>query len=203
MERKIRNQIENIKCQKIINAVHFFFKQDDVYTAKVWNISQENSTTISLINYYYGNKKLIFNEIIVYNTRIFFKKLGSVLNDRKTNTDQKIEFVVLQYVDLILHKPDFAVFIIYELLSDSVKEDIISLKQEFILNSYFMEQISELKKYKANSSILILTIVNLIRMMLLPLVYNENSGLQFFKILIEERKKLLPLWISSSKYDNQ
>ncbi|STO18972.1 transcriptional repressor BetI [Flavobacterium hibernum] len=201
-EKTIRNHIEEIRQQKIIAASRFFFKQKNYASHKVWDVRKENDGSALLTNYYFNNKQKVLQKVIVQNTIMLFNVLAPVLNSREKTVIQKIEFIVLAYIDLLLEKPDFAAFILNELLSDSSKIDVIAIKREYLLNSYFMMQILELKKESKNKFNPVQQILNLIGMILLPLATvkrfanSEITENRRYLVLLEERKKMLPLWTS-------
>lgn len=201
-EKTIRNHIEEIRQQKIIAASKFFFKQKTYVSHKVWDVRKENDGSALLTNYYFNNKQKVLQKVIVQNTIMLFNVLAPVLNSREKTVIQKIEFIVLAYIDLLLEKPDFAAFILNELLSDSSKIDVIAIKREYLLNSHFMLQILELKKESKNKFNPVQQILNLIGMILLPLASvkrfanSEITENRRYLVLLEERKKMLPLWTS-------
>lgn len=201
-EKTIRNHIEEIRQQKIIAASRFFFKQKNYASHKVWDVRKENDGSSFLTNYYFNNKQKVLQKVIVQNTIMLFNVLAPVLNSREKTVIQKIEFIVLAYIDLLLEKPDFAAFILNELLSDSSKIDVIAIKREYLLNSHFMMQILELKKESKNKFNPVQQILNLIGMILLPLATvkrfanSEITENRRYLVLLEERKKMLPLWTS-------
>ena len=201
-EKTIRNHIEEIRQQKIIAASRFFFKQKNYASHKVWDVRKENDGSSFLTNYYFNNKQKVLQKVIVQNTIMLFNVLAPVLNSREKTVIQKIEFIVLAYIDLLLEKPDFAAFILNELLSDSSKIDVIAIKREYLLNSHFMMQILELKKESKNKFNPVQQILNLIGMILLPLASvrrfanSEITENRRYLVLLEERKKMLPLWTS-------
>lgn len=201
-EKTIRNHIEEIRQQKILAASKFFFKQKNYVSHKVWDVRKENDGSVLLTNYYFNNKQKVLQKVIVQNTIMLFNVLAPVLNSREKTVIQKIEFIVLAYIDLLLEKPDFAAFILNELLSDSSKIDVIAIKREYLLNSHFMLQILELKKESKNKFNPVQQILNLIGMILLPLASvrrfanSEITENRRYLVLLEERKKMLPLWTS-------
>lgn len=202
-EKTIRNQIEETRQQKIIAAAKFFFTLKAYNTNKTWDVRQYNDNNTSLANYYFHNKERIFNEVIFRNMILIFNTLDPVLNDRKKTAAEKIEFLVLESSNLFLEKPDFAIFLLNELLSDSDKIDVIMIIKEKLINSYFQTQLLELRKSRLNNFNPVQVLLNLIGMILLPLASTElhsHSALIANRRLYEmifERKKLLPLWISS------
>lgn len=201
--KTIRNHIEEVRQHKVIAAVQFFFKQKDYSTFKIWDFRQENDSNLSIVNYYFHDKERIFNKLICQNTIALFNTLQPVLSDREKTAVEKFEFIVLEYINLLLEKPDFAIFLLNELLSESNKIDVIVIKKEKLLNSYFLIQLLELKKSRLNKFNPVQMLLNLIGMILLRIVstdfYTKSTVIinKQFTEMIDERKKLLPLWISS------
>lgn len=191
------------KEKKIIMAANFFFRQKNFVLPKHWVNHRAEITDTSVINYYSQEKRTNINSLCTENTALFFVELALVLNDPLTSLEQKIESIVLQYVDLLFENPDFAMAILHELLSEENKNKTENARMQFVLNSLFMKQLYESKKKKNFNPIPLL--INLIGMLLLPLAIkndNFNSDFNFnsnqLKDLIEQRKKLLPIWIAAN-----
>lgn len=207
-EKNIRNHIEEVRQQKVIAAAKFFFKQKDYSTYKIWDVRPVDDSNLSVVNYYFHNKERIFNKLIYQNTIALFNILQPILSDREKTAIEKFEFIVLEYINLLLEKPDFAIFLLNELLSESTKIDVIVIKKEQLLNSYFLIQLLELKKSRLNNFNPVQMLLNLIGMILLPIVstdfYSKSTVIinKQFTEMIDERKRLLPLWISSMFQSN-
>ncbi|PBJ07991.1 TetR/AcrR family transcriptional regulator [Flavobacterium sp. ACN6] len=202
-EKTIRTYMEETRQQKIIAAAKFFFTLKDYSSYKTWDISSYNETNPSLVNYYFHNKTRIFNKVIFQNVMVLFNTLHEVLDDRKKTAVEKIEFLVLEYTHLLLEKPDFAIFLLNEIVSESDKIDVLVIMKEKLFNSCFQLQLLELRKSRLNNFNPGQMLLNLIGMVLLPIVstaFHSHSAVvvnRQFYTMIGERKKLLPLWISS------
>jgi hypothetical protein len=202
-EKSIRGHIETVRKQKVIAAAKLFFKLKAYVSHEIRDIRKESSGKEWLVNYYFHSKQKVMEKVIVQNTLLLFNTLAPVLNDSEKTVIQKIEYIVLVYIDLLLEKPDYAIYILNELLSQSTKIDIIAIKREYLLNSHFMMQVLELKKKRNNNFNPIQMILNLIGMVLLPLAsvdsYAKSASKENrqFTVLIEQRKKMLPLWTSA------
>lgn len=186
--------------QKIIMAAGFFFRHKNFVSPKNLSTNRGEITDTAILNYYSQCRSI--NELCTSNTALFFVELALKINDPLTSLEQKIETIVLQYIDLLFENPDFAMAVLHELLSENKSDKTKNARIQFVLNSLFMKQLFELKNKKIIKPISLL--MNLVGMVLLPLTikndgfdYDSNLNNTQLKNLIEEQKKFLPIWISA------
>lgn len=196
--RTIRKQIQMGKQQKIIAAVHLFFKHKDSKYSKETDNTKLDTTSLCGINYYLEQENWVFRERARQNSIAFFDHLSVVFSTHSTR-EQKIECVVLTYVKLLFEKPDFAAYLITDLMSSPNEKLSHHLRNRYPFNQLFACKTGDLKICSSFS-----VIISLIGMILLPLAmiyYPENNEVSQFnelENLIEQRKKLLPLWIKTA-----
>lgn len=199
----IKNHLDAARQHKIRAAAHFFFKQEGVAFYKEYSFSKENALKPSNVNYYFNDAKGIFNKLKIKNTAVFFEQIEPILNDFNTDGVQKMEQLVVSYLNLLFEKPDFAVYVMDELLKDFSAAESNFAGMWPVADSLFIKQLEGLKgrgKIRKNP---VQFMVNLVGMVLLPIVVRDQDSLSApfsnddFNLLIDERKKFLSLWISS------
>lgn len=198
-QNTIRGQIQMARRQKIIAAVHLFFRHKDFSGSEKEDFIKQNTTILSGINYYFEQENWVFRERARHNSALFFAEVLQTLNNTQATAEQKLEQFVLKYIELLFEKPDFAAYLITTISSVTNKADLrLSICRDG-LESLLIRKMSAL--YSCNPVPLI---ISLIGMLLLPLVMialpENDQFLDFheFEDLIQERKKLLPLWIGSA-----
>lgn len=198
-QNTIRGQIQMARRQKIIAAVHLFFRHKDFSGSEKEDFIKQYTTILSGINYYFEHENWVFRERARHNSALFFAEVLQTLNNTQATAEQKIEQFVLKYIELLFEKPDFAAYLITTISGVTNKADLRRSISRDGSQSLLIRKMSAL--YSCNPVPLI---INLIGMLLLPLVMialpENDQFLDFheFEDLIQERKKLLPLWIGSA-----
>lgn len=195
----IRKQIQTARRHKIIAAVDLFFRHKDFSGNNNGDITKQDMSALSGINYYFEQENWVFRGRAQDNTTLFFAELLQTLNNTQITEEQKLEQIVLKYVALLFEKPDFAAYLITNISVVTKKTNLGLASAQDVLESRVIRKTNAL--YSCNP---VPVIISLIAMLLLPLAmisFTENDPfLDFpaFEDLIEERKKLLPLWIRAA-----
>lgn len=195
----IRGQIQTARRQKIMAAVDLFFKHKDFSGNSNGDIINQDMSTLSGINYYFEQENWVFRERARSNMALFFAELLQTLNNTHSTAEQKMEQLVLKYVELLFEKPDFAAYLITNNFSDTYKSDLALSGYQDRLESMVISKTIALYSFNPFP-----VMISLIGMLLLPLkiiirpAEHQFSLANEFEELIEDRKKLLPLWIQSA-----
>jgi len=129
-----------------------------------------------------------------------FNKVEPVLNDENTSLFEKIEICVGYYIDQVLENPDFPFFMVNEVMAGSTKLPIIS-NIKTLINSHFAQQLRALETDGKINFHPINIIWNISGMIMFPfltrpqLLQTGNFNSDEFYQLMQERKKLIPLWM--------
>ena len=180
-------------------AVDLFFKHKDFSGNSNGDIIKQDMRTLSGINYYFEQENWVFRERARSNMALFFAELLQTLNNTHSTAEQKMEQLVLKYVELLFEKPDFAAYLITNNFSDTYKSDLALSGYQDRLESMVISKTIALYSFNPFP-----VIISLIGMLLLPLTIiirpeeDQCSLANEFEELIEDRKKLLPLWIQSA-----
>lgn len=112
VQSTIRGQIQTARRQKIMAAVDLFFIHKDFSGNKNKDVIKQSSSVLSGINYYFEQENWVFRERARSNRTLFFAELLQTLNNTHSTAEQKLEQLVLKYVELLFEKPDFAAYLI-------------------------------------------------------------------------------------------
>ncbi len=183
--------------QKIKNAAREVFMKKGYSATRTRDIAEAANTNLALVNYHFKSKENLFRIIV---EDIFNQFLGSLipfLANTEISLDRKVEILVEEYTEVMIKNPDFPFFVINEMRNN---KEILKNTLEEARNI----SIPVIKKQLEERNIQMSVgnfIVNIISLTLFPFVAQtlmESSKLiekERFPEFIEERKKLIPIWI--------
>jgi AcrR family transcriptional regulator len=197
METKLDESTE----AKIKEAARVVFTQKGYDSATVRDIAKEADISVSLVNYYFRSKEKLFLLCMAENLQRLLAGDEPILNDESTTIIEKLQKLVVLHMNMLLENPDFPTFIVNEMLSGSSDLPEIQLRIDMMANSVLAKQLKALKregKLKMNPMHLVMNVAG---MMLFPFLAKprlvKNCGINDmeFRQMIQERKKMIPLWI--------
>jgi hypothetical protein len=129
----------------------------------------------------------------------------TLVNDPETTLQQKIEILISHYIDMLIKNPDIPIFVLSAINADP-KKLISKLGFDKVQHSniYLVKQWKELtanSKTPAFNPIHLL--INVLSMTIFPFIASpllrNRTGMSMdeFNALMEERKKLIPMWVST------
>lgn len=204
MAKNKRTPIDTSTEEKIKEAARVVFHRKGFAATRTRDIAEEAGINLALLNYYFRSKQKLFELIMVETTAAFFRTMDIVLNEKNSSLEEKVAHIVSNYIDLILKEPDLPIFMLSEIRNNP---DLLLQRlpiEQVIMKSVFFQQhrqaVGEGRITEANPlhfllNILGLTLFPLIASPLLKRVGNLNE--EDFHQLMEERKKLIPVWIKS------
>lgn len=187
--------------EKIKEAARIVFTRKGFVSTTVRDIAAEADINLALVNYYFRSKQKLFDLIMIETIEKLFSEILVIVMDESTSLNKKIELIVVHYIDQLLNNPDFPLFIVNEILSGSNKFPAFLKNAAAIKGSYFFKQLNELntdKKLEINPIHILMNIIGLIIFPFLGRrVLEKAAGVEEddFRDLMEERKKLIPIWI--------
>lgn len=196
--------------EKIKGAAKKIFLKKGYAATRTRDIAEEAGLNLALLNYYFRSKEKLFDIIMLENLQHFIEGMREILNGKETTIEQKIGTIVSNYIDLLIQQPDLPLFVLHELRTNP-KELISKIDREkFINRSYFMQQVREgIKEGKIAAVNPLHFLMNIIGLTIFPFVASpilQNIGglkQQDFNVLMEERKKLIPVWIKAMMKKNK
>lgn len=190
--------------EKIKNAARTVFHKKGYAATRTRDIAEEAGINLALLNYYFRSKEKLF-EIIMFETLFgFMQNLVMVMNDEKSTLEKKVELTALNYIDLIIKEPNIPIFMLSEIRNrpDNLLEKL-PVKQLIMNSSFFMQHQKAVAAGKIIEPNPLHFLMNLIGLVVFPFIAEPLlkgiGGLndtQFNK-LMQERKKLIPVWIKA------
>ena len=190
--------------QRIINAARKVFHEKGYDATRTRDIAEEAGINLALLNYYFRSKEKLFDIIVFETMEKFFQSLKEVFNDEKTSIEQKVEALVEKYVDLLSRHPEIPLFILSEVRKRPAElVQRIGMK-ELVMQSFFLRQYME----EANSGKIKMLhplhfIMNILGLTVFPFIASPilrsigNLSPADWNDLMQERKKMVPVWIKS------
>jgi AcrR family transcriptional regulator len=189
---------------KIKNAAKIVFHKKGYAAARTRDIAEEAGINLALLNYYFRSKEKLFVLVMIETLTEFFGSVSVIINNPETTFEEKIEQFAAGYIDLIFREPDIPLFIMSEIRNNPEqllqKVDI----RNTVFNSVFIRQFAEaVEQGKIKDQNFLHFMMNFIGLIVFPFIakplLQAISGLteEQFNALIEERKKLIPVWIKA------
>ena len=190
--------------EKIKNAARIVFHKKGYAAARTRDIAEEAGINLALLNYYFRSKEKLFNLVMIDTMRNFFESVSGIVNNPGNTFIEKIELFASDYIDLLFSEPEIPVFIISEIRNNPEellkKIDIKGI----IFNSVFFRQFNEaVEDGKIKESNFLQFMVNFIALLVFPFVAKpllmslSEVREEQFNNFIEERKRLIPIWVNS------
>lgn len=190
--------------QKIKEAARIIFQEKGFAGSKTRDIAEAADINLALLNYYFRSKKKLFDLIMVETIQSFFSGIIKILNNEKTSLKDKIQAFVDNYIDFLSENPNVAHFIINTVRENPdeylQKIGMLDLAKDSAFFKSFQEAILKKEIPAINPLHLLL---NLMALVVFPFIVQPMitavTGLpkEPYLEMIQERKRLIPLWIES------
>ena len=188
--------------EKLKEAARTVFTRKGYAETTVRDIAAEANVNLALVNYYFRSKEKLFDLIMTETIQKLFEKIRPIIYDESTTITEKMESIVGQYLDLLTANPDFPLFIVNDLMSGAKRLPAMTDNGKMFLNSHFIKQLAALKMAGTITFHPVNIIMNMIGMIIftfLPRPMLLKSGAldeAMFREIVEERKKLIPMWLT-------
>ncbi|MDF0707436.1 TetR family transcriptional regulator [Muricauda sp. 334s03] len=186
--------------EKIKIAARKIFTQKGYAATRTRDIAEEADINLSLLNYYFRSKEKLFNIIMIEKLQEFFGVISPIITDFRLSLEEKVEKIVENYIEMILKNPDLPIFVLSEIRHNPKNFGIKMGVLHLLSNSSLVVQIAE-KNSKVDP---IHFLLNILGMSIFPFISKPimmAGGLfdeEKFKSLMEERKRLIPIWIKAT-----
>jgi AcrR family transcriptional regulator len=194
--------------EKIKAAARRLFTKKGYSATRTRDIAEAAGINLALLNYYFRSKEKLFNIVILENFVQFIAGVKTLLNEKTTSLDEKIQGIADLYIGKMIANPDLPLFIINEIHTDPKRLKAKGFTKDMLWNSYFMKQfMEEYAKRKGTAPKPIHHIMNLFAMTIFPFIaapiLREVGGVseQDFQAAMEERRKWIPIWIKKLLLD--
>jgi AcrR family transcriptional regulator len=163
------------------------------------DIAEEAGINLALLNYYFRSKEKLFNQVMKEKMQQFFGLLLPVISDPSTRLEIKIELIVSNYIDTLTENPDLPLFVLSEMKDADHLSDILPV-EKLTPKVSFIKQLQE----KRPDIHPVHFLMNILGMTVFPFIARPAFGVigilnkNDFKTIIEERRKLIPLWVKAA-----
>ena len=190
--------------EKIKEAARIVFYKKGFAATRTRDIAEEAGINLALLNYYFRSKQKLFDLIIVEALARFVQNIHVVLNDEDTTLEEKIQHLATNYIDFVLEEPEIPTFVLTE-VRNNPKELMTKLPvKDVLMNSVFFRQHREAVELgEITEPNPVHFLINLLSLIIFPFItkpilmeVNEFKTPDFNR-LMQERKKLIPIWIKA------
>jgi AcrR family transcriptional regulator len=202
---KARQDIEKNPSteEKIKEAARRVFTRKGYAATRTRDIAEESGFNLALINYYFRSKEKLFDLVMLENLQLFIHSVMGIVNAPATTLQEKIELLIGHYIDMLIKNPDLPIFVLSEINADPKKLiarlgfDKVNHEKIYLVKQW--KELAAAKKAPAFNPIHIL--INVLSMTIFPFIASpllrNRTGISIeeFNRLMEERKKLIPVWI--------
>lgn len=188
--------------EKILNAARNIFKKKGMTGARMQEIADEAGINKALLHYYFRSKEKLFEKVLHETLEEALPILAKILNE-DIPLFEKIERYVNGHITIISNNEYLPAFVIQELNRDPEKlvKFVKTLEGRPNPLIFFKQVEKEIKKGKIRPIRPEHLIANMIAMCVFPfliqpmLVKGLGFDKNYFDMLVEERKKEIPLFI--------
>ena len=203
-ERKTAEKLDATTEEKIKEAARAVFHKKGFAATRTRDIAEEAGINLALLNYYFRSKARLFEIIMLETIAAFVQTMAMALNDEKTTLEEKIKQVATGYIDMIEKEPDLPIFMLSEIRNNP---DLLLAKlpiKQVIMGSVFFRQHREaVIQGKITEPSPLHFLMNLIGLIMFPFIASPllkrvgDLKDEDFNRLMQERKKLIPVWIEA------
>ena len=185
--------------EKILISASKVFTEKGFSGTRTRDIAEEAGINLALLNYYFRSKEKLFEQVMKAKIVLLFGQILPIITDEKTTLEEKIDLTTEKYIDILSKNPNLPVFVISEIQKkNSELTSIIPIRKVFN-NSSLIKQIKE-KRPDMNP---LHFLVSFLGMTIFPFVakpiFNAFQIIKDdeFQQFIEERRKLIPVWVKT------
>lgn len=197
---KKKVQTDSSTEEKIKAAARKVFTKKGFAAARTRDIAEEAGINLALLNYYFRSKEKLFDMVMLENLQQFLLGLKSALHNEQSSLTEKVSVIAEEYINMLKANPDLPLFVLTEIRMNPEKlADTMKVKT-LLLESVFFKQLMQATKGKIHPMHLLINIMGLTIFPFVagPLLQNVGSmKTEDFHKLMDERKKLIPIWFDS------
>jgi len=187
--------------ERIKEAARKLFTQKGFAATRTRDIAEEAGINLALLNYYFRSKQKLFDLIMMENFRQFLGGMSANFVDEQLTMEERVGKIVNSYVDFLTEFPDLPLFILNEIKGNPSKITAKVNEEVGPARSQFFKQLMEAKKsgkitldpFHFVANLVGLTVFPFVARPLLQRVTNAND--EQFQAYMEERRRLVPMWI--------
>jgi AcrR family transcriptional regulator len=200
MAKKIQVSTEEVLNteSKIKQAAKIVFMRKGYAATRTRDIAEESGINLALINYYFRSKENLFSLVMLDCMKNFMGGLKQILNREDLSLEEKLGEIVGHYLNMFKSEPDLPLFIMHEIRHNPKGiVNTLGMKQT-LTKSHFYQQLKAEGPPKVDPMHFLM---NIIAMSVFPFIASpllkivgELDDVSFMKMM-NDRKKLIPLWM--------
>jgi AcrR family transcriptional regulator len=197
---KKKTQPDSTTEEKIKEAARRVFTKKGYSATRTRDIADEAGINLALLNYYFRSKEKLFDIVMTENLQKFLFALGGSLQDEKSSLHEKVALLANNYIEMLKANPDLPLFVLSEIRANPEKLASNMRMKNLLVDSSFFKQLKEASKGKVHPLHLVMNIMGMTIYPFVsgPLLQNVGNLNQVeYDTLMEERKKLIPVWFES------
>ena len=190
--------------EKIKEAAKKLFTKKGFAATRTRDIAEEAGINLALLNYYFRSKQKLFDIIMLENFKQFIQGITVKVYDDTATVGEKIEKIATSYIDFLTLNPDLPLFILNELtgnpskIAEKINEEVGPMR------SHLIQQLQDASKagiippidpFHFIANLIGLTVFPFVARPILQRVTQVSDDR--FQALMQERKKLVPVWIKA------
>lgn len=199
-KKKIEQIDDHSTEEKIKQAARKVFTQKGFSAARTRDIAEEAGINLALVNYYFRSKENLFDIVMMENLQQFLFALSGSLRDENSTLTEKVATIANNYVEMLKVNPDLPLFVLSEIRANPEKLASSMGVKSLLHESAFFKQLMEATKGKMHPLHLLMNIMGMtvFPFVAKPLLQNVgNLKNEEFVRLMDERKRLIPIWFES------
>jgi AcrR family transcriptional regulator len=187
--------------ERIKIAARKLFTLNGFAATRTRDIAQEAGINLALLNYYFRSKQKLFDLVMMENFKKFLGGMTVNFQDPTLSMEDRLERIVTAYVDFLTEFPDLPLFILNEIrgnpsrIAEQIRAEVGPARSKFFkeLQAAKAEGKIELEPFHFVANLVGLTVFPFVSRPLLQRVTGVSD--EQFVQLMEERKKLVPVWV--------
>jgi len=190
--------------EKIKEAARIVFYKKGYAATRTRDIAEEAGINLALLNYYFRSKEKLFNIIMIETVSGFIQNITIVLNNETTTLEKKVELIASSYIDLIIKEPEVPTFIVTEIRSNPhMLMEKIPVKNLVTNSVFFKQHRNAVEGGKVKEPNPYQFLMNLMGLIVFPFITKpllmgiSGMSTEVFNEMMQERKKLIPVWIKA------
>jgi AcrR family transcriptional regulator len=200
-KRKITEDVSTE--EKIKQAARRLFTEKGFDGVKTRDIAEAAGINLALLNYYFRSKQKLFDIVMIENFEQFIQQMIPVFSDKKLSVDEIFAQAAINYIDMLKSNPGLPFFIMNEMRGNSSKLDTVRQKMLGVREGFINKIEQGMKDGKISPVNMTHLMMNFMGLIVFPFVAQtmmmKVNGLnpKQFDALMEERKKLVPIWLKA------
>ncbi|MBC7828633.1 MAG: TetR/AcrR family transcriptional regulator [Chitinophagaceae bacterium] len=199
MAKTQTNQVDSSTEEKIKQAARIVFTRKGYAATRTRDIAEEAGLNLALLNYYFRSKEKLFELIMMEKVQKLFGILAPLVNDPNTSLEEKVDRLTNNYFVMLTQNPDLPLFVLSEIRSHGSPFGEKVQVGKLLRESHLMKQVTE-RRPDLDPLQVAMTLLGMIVFPFIakPILFNQELEQQeAFAMLIEDRKRLIPLWFQA------